>query len=526
MAIYNMHNTNQIHHQNYFTVSLFDHFEKTVSQHKSKIAVVDENESLTFSELLSRINNLARCLQTKKINQEKFIGVFMYRSCDLIVSLFALIKLGITFVPLDPNYPMSRIEYMIQDSEMNYILTSSVLMGQLNTHANKLIAIDQYDKPCNEVDSFVNQPCDLASPLYLLYTSGSTGKPKGVLGSHIGLLNRCYWMWKAYPFGEDEICCQKTAISFVDSLWEIFGPLLQGIKLIIIKEKMIRSIRNFKNYLSQEKITRLVVVPSLLEALLDDANVISHLSICITSGEALTPSLARKFKRMYPDAKLLNLYGSTEVAGDVTCYDIDEWNSNEGSVPIGKPIDNTAIYVLDENMQPVPIGLEGKLYASGLGVSLGYWKRAQEMSRTFFIHPKTGEKLYYMGDWGKYRSDGSIEYLGRQDDQIKIRGVRIELNEIKNALLQHPTVKNAVIRSTIRDDNILLIAYVVCERSPPHRLPYFSHELLAYLANYLPQQFLPNAVIVVEAFSLTSNGKIDVNLLPNVNEIPTPSEHS
>lgn len=502
-----------------FNLSLFNLFEIQANASPDKIAITDGSQSFTFQELAQDIHQLAEYLQSLAIKQQSFVGIYILRSYQMVVSIFALLKLGLIFVPLDPAYPFNRIHDIIEDSGVQYILTTSHLCSALNQFSDKLIKIDEIPHNASIESKTSALKHEFFQTIYLLYTSGSTGYPKGVLGSQTGLLNRCYWMWENYPFTDEEVCCQKTSLNFVDSLWEIFGSLLQGIKLVILSENEVHNLRKFKSRLNQTQVSRLVLVPSMLDALLSTEEKISNLRLCISSGEALSAPLVCKFKLAYPNAILLNLYGSTEVAGDVTYYDTTQWDNNELSVPIGKPISNTIIYILDEDMQPLAFGAKGKMYVAGAGVALGYWNKEQATREKFLANPWGEGSLYYMGDWGRYRADGVLEYLGRDDEQVKIRGVRVELNEIKLTLLKHPDVKDVVIRAITEEQNTLLLAYVVMSKADSARYPFFSMELIDFLKEYLPSASIPNAIIVIEQFALLPNGKVNKNLLPDVQDV-------
>src|SRR5436305_5082975 len=294
------------------------------------------------------------------------------------------------------------------------------------------------------------------------------------MATHRASLNRFNWMWRTYPFTDGEVCCQKTTLSFVDAVWETFGPLLQGIPLVIIADAAVKDPLQFLDTLAQHRVTRIVLVPSLLRVLLeskDDLQAhVPDLKYWTSSGEALPLDLAKRFQQHMPQAILLNLYGSSEVAADATCY---EFKPSEplSYVPIGRPIDNTQVYLLDESMQPVPVGVEGELYIGGDGLALGYWNRPELTSERFIRHPFSTEpeaRLYKTGDLARYHADGIIEHLGRIDFQVKVRGFRIELGEIKSVLSQHLAVSQAVViarEDTLGDNR--LVAYIVQHSSDP-----------------------------------------------------------
>ena len=290
-----------------------------------------------------------------------------------------------------------------------------------------------------------------ASAAYLIYTSGSTGLPKGVVGLHRGVVNRCGWMWRRYPFRPGEVCCSKTSLSFVDSVWEIFGPLLQGVPLTIADDDTAHDPHLLIEFLAHRRVSRVVLVPSLLKAFLDDGVNLTvklpRLKLWTSSGEALSTELAERFRKSHPKAVLLNLYGSAEVAADASCFEYDGRTSGK-TVAIGRPISNSTVYLLDAQRQPVPVGVIGELYVGGDGLARGYWRRPELTAEKFVVNPFSadpGSRLFRTGDLARYRADGNLEYLGRADNQIKIAGQRVELGEIEAALRSHPRIDDCVV---------------------------------------------------------------------------------
>ena len=308
---------------------------------------------------------------------------------------------------------------------------------------------------------------------HVIYTSGSTGTPKGVASAHRSSVNRFAWMWNAYPFGPDEVCCQKTSLSFVDAIWEIFGPLLRGVPLVIIPDEVVKDPSQFVASLAANRITRLVLVPSLLRAMLksgaDLGLQLADLRYCVCSGETLPVELAAAFREQLPGTTLLNLYGSSEVAADVTSHEV---GSTEGilSIPIGRPIANIQAYVLDGNLRPVPVDVPGDIYIGGEGLARGYLNLPELTAEKFIPDPfsgRPGARLFKTGDLGRYLPDGNIEYRGRRDHQVKMRGFRIELNEIEATLKTHPEVRDAVVVAREERDDKHLVAYIVAEGERP-----------------------------------------------------------
>ena len=348
---------------------------------------------------------------------------------------------------------------------------------------------------------------------YVIYTSGSTGSPKGVLGLHRGTINRFAWMWQAYAFEPEEVCCQKTSLNFVDSVWELFGPLFQGIPTVIVPDEVRKHTHRLIQTLAAHRVTRVVLVPSLLRAILDgDGSLqrqLSTLKIWISSGETLPVDLAQRFRELLPHSVLLNLYGSSEVSADVTWFDVGMMKGDLVSIPIGRPIANTQIYLLDAQLQPVPVGVAGEVCVGGDNLARGYHNRPELTAEKFIPNPfsdEPGARLYKTGDLARYLPDGNIEFIGRKDYQVKIRGLRVELGEIEAVLGQHPSVQRCVIlvREDIPSDK-RLAAYVV----PHDQATKTVGELRNFLKTKLPEYMVPSAFVFLDTLPLTPNGKID-----------------
>jgi acyl carrier protein len=333
------------------------------------------------------------------------------------------------------------------------------------------------------------------------------------------------WMWERYPFQEGEVCCQKTNLGFVDSVWEIFGPLLAGVPSVILPQEALLDPEEMLRRLAVNCVTRIVLVPSLLRALLEHVPNLGErlpdLKLWSCSGEVLPWELAKRFRKAYPSATLLNIYGSSEVAADVTWHEVtaDEAESNDAeaatSVPIGRPISNSQIYVLDEHMNPLPVGVRGEIYVGGDGLALGYWRQPEMTAERFVenpIAPERSRKLYRTGDLGRWRNSGEIEYLGRMDSEVKVRGMRIELGEIETVLSRHEWVEEAVVELNGNGAEHRLIAYLVCkEGSAPS-----ARELRRYVRTKLPEHMVPASFVKVEELPLLSSGKVNRRALASV----------
>ncbi|OKH20883.1 hypothetical protein NIES593_17295 [Hydrococcus rivularis NIES-593] len=487
-------------------------FEQQVKQTPDEIAVIFESEQITYRELNNKANQLAHYLQTLGVKPEMLVGVCLERSPLTIIALLGILKAGGAYVPLDPYSPPDRLAFMLQDSQVPILLTRQNLVAIPECKA-KIVYLDKDEEAIarEKQDNPVNRTT-LNNALYAIYTSGSTGTPKAVLGLHRGAVNRFEWMWQTYPFTAGEICCQKTSLGFVDSVWEIFGALLKGVAIAIIPDKVVKDPPQLIATLARYKVTRIVLVPSLLRALLDaDTNLqerLPHLNLWVTSGEAISLELWQRFQQAMPQSTLLNLYGSSEVSADVTCCDLSEQNS---CVSIGRAIANTQVYLLDENLQPVPIGVRGQLYIGGENLARGYLYRSDLTAERFIPNPFSdvpGARLYWTGDLARFSDDGNLEYLGRIDNQVKIRGNRIELGEIEAALVKHREIKETVV--SIREDRPQqqIVAYVVSE-SKIH-----ASDLRRFLQRMLPEYAIPTAFVFLDRLPLLPNGKVNRRDLP------------
>ena len=496
-------------------------FEGQVERTPNAIAVIFENEQLTYQQLNHRGNQLAHHLQNLGVKPENFVGICLERSLSMLVAILGILKVGAAYVPLDPAYPQERRFFILTEAKVPVLLTQKKLLETLPEHSAKVVCIDaEWKEISRQSDRNPAVKVEADNLAYLLYTSGSTGTPKGVLGTHRGTVNRCFW--NPYPLIEEDICCQKTSLNFVDSVWEIFAPLLHGLPTVIIPDRAVKDINQFLQTLSNRNVTRLVLVPSLLRALLDSFpdldRRLPQLKYWICSGESLPMELCQQFREQMRQRVLINLYGSSEVAADVTWYDATHCVEK---VPIGRPIANTQIYLLDRNLQPVPIGIPGEIYVGGDGLARSYLNRQNLTEEKFisnsFLNSKfkiqklKGDRLYKTGDLARYLSDGNIEFLGRIDNQVKIRGFRIELGEVESTLSQYPTVQQCLVtaRVDIKSDKHL-VAYIV---SSQQQKP-ITDELRCFIKQKLPDYMVPSAFVFLDTLPLTPNGKIDRRTLP------------
>ncbi len=423
-----------------------------------------ESHELTYRELNARANQLAHRLRKLGVGPEVLVAVSAERSLEMVIALLGTMKAGGAYVPIDPDYPRERLAVMLEDAEPRVLLTQSHLLDVLPPHAIPTICLDR--------DSLADEPQTNPAPnvsgkdqAYVIYTSGSTGKPKGVPNVHEAIVNRLLWMQHAYGLQAADRVLQKTPYSFDVSVWEFFWPLMTGACLVVAKPEGHKDPDYLVRLIQEQRITTLHFVPSMLRVFLEADGVENCTSLrrVICSGEALPFDLQQKFFAKL-SAELHNLYGPTEAAVDVT-YFACEPNTSRTTVPIGKPVWNTQLYILDANLKPTPLGIPGELHIGGRQLARGYLKRPELTKEKFIPDPfskEPGARLYKTGDLAKYLPDGNIEYLGRLDFQVKLRGFRIELGEIESALKQHPGVKEAVV--VAREDepgDKRLVAYVV-----------------------------------------------------------------
>jgi amino acid adenylation domain-containing protein len=448
----------------------------------------------------------------------------------MVIGLLAILKAGGAYVPIDAAYPRARQTFMLTDAAVSLLLTQIGLASHLDLADVSAIALDDENLFSGLSDKNLASAVNPNNVAYLIYTSGSTGQPKGVVASHGSAVNRIAWMWRRYPFRAGEVCCSKTSLSFVDSVWEIFGPLLQGVRLVIAPDRVAQDPRLLRDFLAVHAVSRIVLVPAVMKALLDEcpnlAKQLPKLLDWTCSGEALPSKLAEQFKKSHPHARLLNLYGSSEVAADVTCFEYDGDVAGP-SVPIGRPIDNTQVYLLDEHMQPVPLGVVGELYVGGAGVARGYWQRPELSTARFVANPFSEDRnsrLFRSGDLARYLVDGNIEFRGRADGQIKLRGQRIELAEIEMVLRQHGDILDCVVLPRYGGGSLnvnqlgstSLMGYIVAKTRPGPSVG----ELRAFVKERLPEFMVPSAFLTLDCLPLLPNGKVDRQALAAFSTMP------
>jgi amino acid adenylation domain-containing protein len=465
-----------------------------------------QGQQLTYRELSRRANRLARELQRLGARPEMLVGVYMERSLQLMVALLAILKAGAAYVPLDPEYPAERIAYMSEDADLELVLTQQHLSSR--APGRTVLTVSLSDDVTPDDDTDLGTAVEPLNAAYIIYTSGSTGRPKGAINTHQAIVNRLLWMRDAYHVDGSDRILQKTPISFDVSVWELFLPLICGATVVLARPGEHRDAASLVATLRNSRITTVHFVPSMLRLLFDeDLRRLPALRRVICSGEELTADLAVQFFQRCK-AELHNLYGPTEAAVDVSAWPCDP-AAKDGSVPIGRPITNVQLLVLDPAMHPCAVGVPGELFIGGICLARGYQARPGLTAERFCPNPhglSLGERLYRTGDLAARRGDGSIEFLGRIDNQVKINGVRIEPGEIERTLLQHPAVvQAAVVPIATSGQHKQLAAYVVVRDAKAVTLG----DLREFLKQRLPQTMVPSAFSVLDELPLTANGKLD-----------------
>ncbi|WP_123057284.1 amino acid adenylation domain-containing protein, partial [Desulfocucumis palustris] len=492
---------------------LHELIEEQIRQNPDKPAVRFENERVSFAELNGRSNRCARYLRGLGVGPDSIVGVLMERSIEMVTALLGILKAGGAYLPLDPTYPDQRLMFMLEDAGVSIILTREKHKELLEGFEGTKFCLDSEwdylsEEPGTNLES-ITSPGNLA---YVLYTSGSTGKPKGCMLPHVAICNRLLWMQDEYRLTFEDRVLQKTPFTFDVSVWEFFWPLLTGACLVMAKPEGHKDSNYLVDVIRKERITTCHFVPSMLRFFVSNSNVskCDTLRQVFTSGEALPYDLMVDFKKKLP-ARLHNLYGPTEAAVDVTYWECGKRPDNK--VPIGRPIANIQIYILDSELNQVPIGHEGELHIGGIGLARGYLNRPELTAEKFIDNPfsdEIGAKLYKTGDSTKYLPDGNIEYLGRIDFQVKLRGNRIELGEIETVLRDHEAIDEAVV--LVRDEQSAdpkLVAYVV----PKGELP-ASKQIREFIKSKLPDYMVPNIIAPLVSIPVTQHGKLDRKALP------------
>ena len=487
-------------------------FEDRAAEHPEAAAVVYSGESLSYSDLNRRANKLGRYLQSLGVGLESRVGVCLERSDEVVETILAILKAGGGYLPLDPDYPPERLSYMVRDAQVDVLVTREALLDKVGAYTGKVVVLDR-DRSQFETLSDDNLeskviPANLA---YVIYTSGSTGRPKGVQLAHRGLVNLVEAQIEAFELERGSRVLQFAALSFDASVSEIFTTLVSGGTLVMVDQNELRDPGRLRERLAADAIEVVTLPPAMLRVLSDDG--LGGLRTIVSAGERCDWEIVEKWGG---GRRMLNAYGPTEATVGPTYYVTGDKRVDSRSVPIGKPIGNIQTYVLDKNGEPVPVGVAGELYVGGLGLARGYFGKPGLTAERFVPNPfGDGERLYRTGDMVRYLADGNLEFLGRQDEQVKVRGFRIELGEIEKTLNDHPDCDECVVVAREEEGGrSRLVAYVVSAAGSTLNVS----EVRAHLSKRLPGYMLPGSFVSLEALPLSPSGKVDRNALPEPEE--------
>jgi amino acid adenylation domain-containing protein len=494
--------------------------EEQVKKTPDKTAVIFGDEKLSYRELNEKTNMLARTLRKRGIRSDSIVGIMVERSVEMLIGIFGILKAGGAYLPIDPEYPEDRVNYMLEDSKANVLLTRKRYKEGIS-FPGVVVNVDdknEYDRDGSNLDASGSSG-DLA---YVIYTSGSTGKPKGAMIEHHSVINRIFWMNKAYPIDGNDVILQKTTYTFDVSVWELFWWSFVGAGVCLLENKGEKDPDVIIESIKKNNVTVMHFVPSMFNSFLHYIEMkgnfeeIAGLKQIFCSGEALSVKHIEMFNRITDKArhiKLINLYGPTEATVDVSHYECRR-EEKTGVIPIGKPIDNIRLYIIGSNRELQPIGLAGELCISGVGLARGYLNKPELTEEKFIDNPfEPGKKMYRTGDLARWMPDGNIEYLGRMDFQVKIRGFRIELGEIESVLRKHTGVKDAVVTAKSvgnEGGDKKLVAYLV----PKEGETLIETQLREYLGEKLPEYMVPTVYVMMDEIPLTSSGKANIRALP------------
>jgi amino acid adenylation domain-containing protein len=492
-------------------------FEQQVARDPDAVALIGGGKSLTYRELNRRSNQVAHYLRKRGVGPDVLVGVCLRRSPEMVVALLGVWKSGGAYVPLDSSYPEDRLEFMVSDAAVQVLLTEESCRRLFNSMDEKTVCLDS-DWPAIALEADGNLDCDAkpANLAYVMYTSGSTGKPKGAMILHRGLVNYLCWAIKEYGLQAHGSVPVHSSISFDLTVTSLYPALMSGGQVELLAEDV--GAQNLLAALRRAKQRDLVkITPAHLEALglqLSSEEVKGMTRTFVIGGENLLAESLRLWREFAPDTRLINEYGPTETVVGCCIYEVNAEDPLNGSVPIGRPIANAQLYILNESLEPVPPGVMGELYIAGAGVGRGYLNRPELTRERFLPDPFSADseaRMYKSGDLARYREDGVIEYLGRADNQVKVRGYRIELGEIESVLASCPAVQSCVVlaREDMPGDK-QLIGYLVPRSGASPTI----EELQVFLRDRLPDYMVPAKFVYLDSFPLTHNGKVDRKALP------------
>ncbi len=501
--------------------TIAQYFEQQVAQTPQALALIAGDQRFTYAELNARANQLAHYLQNLGVLPQELVAVSIDRSVELIVAFLGILKAGAAYVPLDPSYPHDRRAYKLRDAQVSLILTNNALVTTLPQHEARVVRLDS-DWPTIARESTANLP-NCTSPdglAYVLYTSGSTGNPKGVMIQHRGMVNHAAAIAREFALKPGDRMLQFSNIGFDIFVEEMYPTLVSGAALVLRPEAIAASTQAFWQFVTDQEITILDLPTAFWHELVDslerlDRVVPAAVRLVCVGGEKASCQAYQQWQARAPHARWINTYGPTEITVSATWFDPvkEGFDSTWGEIPIGKPLPNVEVYVLDEQQHPLPIGQVGELCIGGPGLARGYLNMPDRTAAKFIAHPsRPGDRLYRTGDQVRFRPDGHLEFIGRIDFQVKIRGFRIELGEVEAQLAKHPTIRQVVVLAQERAGSKYLVAYVV---------PYVGSVLdpkgLTHWApDILPNYMIPRQWVILASLPLTPNGKVDRNALSSL----------
>ncbi|HEY1353937.1 MAG TPA: amino acid adenylation domain-containing protein [Ktedonobacteraceae bacterium] len=509
------------------TLSLSEQFAAQVRRSPDAPALLADTQTFTYAWLAQRVALLAVRLRQEGVGTDVLVGLYLPRSPELLIAILAVFQAGGAYVPLDPAYPPARLHAILEDAALPIVLTTQALRARVPASAARVLTVEQEQAAERHAPISAPAPVGLA---YVIYTSGSTGRPKGVMVEQRGMLNHLWAKIDSLQLSAAERLAQTASLNFDISVWQLLAPLLVGGQVVLVPDEQVLDPQELLARVHTRQISVLEVVPALLRTLLETleqagraSESVQSLRWLLATGEALPAELVERWLRLGTRIPIVNAYGPTECSDDVTQEVVSQLGPYErawGTIPIGQALANTRLYVLDARMQPVPQGVPGELYIGGWGVGRGYLNDPYKTAQAFVpdpFGPEGGGRLYRSGDLARVREQGRLEYLGRVDQQVKVRGFRLELGEIEAVLARHPGVRACVVTARqLPPADRQLVGYLVAHE--PARAP-TPIELRAYLREQLPEYMLPTAWMQLESLPLTPNGKIDRQRLPDPEQV-------
>jgi amino acid adenylation domain-containing protein len=497
--------------------------ERQVESTPDAVAVSYRDYKVTYHELNTEANQIAHFLIQKRIGPGSLVGLYVDPSPRMISAMLGILKTGASYICLDPVGSMSTLKFIVEECELSFLITTGSLEKVFPLRGKPTLLLD--DQRSIEEQPSINPSLSVSpeTQAFIVYTSGSCGTPKGVIHSHRNVISRFYSTWASAPTEENEVYSQTSLLSSIDLIDEIYPALMRGHRVHIIDMKIARDPNRLVEALEVGKVTRMILVPALLHELLSldlsVAHILHTLKVVLIGGEPLSYALADLFYQKLPHAQLINFYGLTE--GDGATYAVPANRRVSFAPPIGRPIANTKIYILDSNMEPVPVGMVGEVYIASEGLAKGYFKRPELDSQRFLANPfsdSSGTRLCKTGDRGRFLPDGNIEYLGRISTMVKVHGFRVELGEVQAVIHSHPAVRECIVLTKPSQGQsqkaqtraISLVAYVVLKQPQSTS----AQALKSFLRSRLPDHALPSYIVILESFPLSPTGKVNVAALP------------